>query len=105
RDHTVTITTSATYYQVAPIASALGIDHIVCQGLDAIDGVLTGAVTLPTLWGPGKTMAARRFAFDHSVDFDASFFYAAGDEALALMSEIGRPRPTNRGRRLAAEAR
>jgi putative phosphoserine phosphatase/1-acylglycerol-3-phosphate O-acyltransferase len=104
RGHTVTITTSATYYQVAPIARALGIDHIVCQELEAVDGVLTGEVKLPTLWGPGKTMAARRFAFDHSLDFDASFFYADGDEDLALMSEIGRPRPTNPGKRLAAEA-
>jgi putative phosphoserine phosphatase/1-acylglycerol-3-phosphate O-acyltransferase len=104
RDHTVTITTSATYYQVAPIARALGIDHIVCQGLEAVDGVLTGEVSQPTLWGPGKTIAARRFAFDHAIDFAASFFYADGDEDLALMSEIGRPRPTNPGKRLAAEA-
>ncbi len=104
RGHTVAITTSATYYQVAPIARALGIDHIVCQELEAVDGVLTGEVKLPTLWGPGKTIAARRFAFDHELDFDTSFFYADGDEDLALMSEIGRPRPTNPGRRLAFEA-
>src|SRR5205823_256483 len=52
----------------------------------------------------GKTIAARRFAFDHELDFGESFFYADGDEDLALMSEIGRPRPTNPGKRLTAEA-
>ena len=104
RDHTVAITTSATYYQVAPVARSLGIDHVVCQELEAVDGVLTGEVRQPTLWGPGKTRAARRFAFDHELDFDVSFFYADGDEDVALMSEIGRPRPTNPGKHLAAEA-
>ncbi len=102
--HTIAVTTSATYFQVAPIARALGIDEVVCQQLETEDGVLTGRVQQPMLWGPGKAIAARRFSFDHDVDFAASFFYADGDEDVALMAEIGRPRPTNPGKRLAATA-
>ena len=102
--HTIAITTSATWFQVAPIAKALGIDHVVCQHLEVIDNVVTGAMAGASMWGPGKAAAARRFADEHDINFHESFFYADGDEDAALMNEIGKPRPTNPGKHLAAVA-
>lgn len=104
RGHTIAITTSATWFQVAPIAAVLGIDDVVCQHLAVEDGRLTGEQDGPSLWGPGKAAAAHRYGADHGIDLAQSWFYADGDEDAALMREIGRPRPTNPGRRLEAEA-
>ncbi len=104
KGHTIAITTSATWFQVAPIAKALGISEVVCQHLEVIDGFVTGNMAGASMWGPGKARAARDFAEEHDVNFDGSFFYADGDEDTALMSEIGNPRPTNPGKHLAAVA-
>ena len=102
--HTIAITTSATWFQVAPIAKALGIDHVVCQHLQVVDNVVTGEMAGASMWGPGKAAAARTFADEHDLNFHESFFYADGDEDTALMNEIGKPRPTNPGKHLAAVA-
>jgi putative phosphoserine phosphatase / 1-acylglycerol-3-phosphate O-acyltransferase len=104
RGHTIAITTSATWFQVAPIAKALGIPEVVCQHLEIVDDIVTGNMSGASMWGSGKARAARSFATEHDVNFDASFFYADGDEDAALMSEIGNPRPTNPGKHLAAVA-
>ena len=104
KGHTIAITTSATWFQVAPIAKALGIADVVCQQLEVIDGLVTGNMAGASMWGPGKARAAQSFADEHDVNFDASFFYADGDEDAALMAEIGNPRPTNPGKHLARVA-
>ncbi len=104
KGHTIAITTSATWFQVAPIAKALGIPDVVCQHLEVVDNIVTGNMAGASMWGPGKAAAARRFSDEHDVNFDGSFFYADGDEDTALMSEIGHPRPTNPGKHLAAVA-
>ncbi len=104
KGHTVAITTSATWFQVAPIAKSLQIPEVVCQHLEVIDNIVTGNMAGASMWGPGKATAARKFADTHDVNFDASFFYADGDEDTALMLEIGNPRPTNPGNHLEATA-
>ncbi|MET0144905.1 MAG: HAD-IB family hydrolase [Ilumatobacteraceae bacterium] len=104
RGHTVVLCSSATAYQVEPVARFLGIDHVVCNRFEVVDGVLTGDVVRPVLWGPGKAAAAQTFAAAEAVDLDQSYFYADGDEDLALMYLVGHPRPTNPGRRLAQVA-
>jgi putative phosphoserine phosphatase/1-acylglycerol-3-phosphate O-acyltransferase len=62
--------------------------------------VLTGDVEQPVLWGPGKAAAVQRLAAEHDVDLAQSYFYADGDEDLALMHIIGHPRPTNPGKNM-----
>ena len=85
-------------YQVEPVARFLGIDHVLCNRFEAKDGVLTGDVERPVLWGPGKSEAVQRLAAEHGVDLAQSYFYADGDEDLALMHLVGHPRPTNPGK-------
>jgi putative phosphoserine phosphatase/1-acylglycerol-3-phosphate O-acyltransferase len=60
RGHTVVIATSALPFQVEPLARELGVDQVLCTRLAERDGVLTGEVDGPILWGAWSPAAARR---------------------------------------------
>lgn len=105
RGHTVALTSSATTFQVEPVAAYLGIDNVICNRFETVDGVLTGEIVKPVVWGPGKATAAQDFAVDRDVDIEQSFFYADGDEDTSLMYLVGHPRPTNPGDHLASVAK
>ena len=68
------------------------------------DGLITGEVKTPIIWGPGKARAVQAFAAENGVDLSKSYFYADGDEDVALMYLVGNPRPTNPAGKLAAVA-
>ena len=105
RGHTVVLSSSALTNQVAPVARYLGIEHIVCNRLVSEEqGMLTGEVEQPVIWGPTKASAVQQFAADHQVDLGSSYFYADGDEDLSLMYLVGHPRPTNPRPKLAKVA-
>ena len=105
RGHTVVLCSSALTNQVAPVARYLGIEHILCNRLVASkQGILTGEIEPPVVWGPTKASGVQQFAVDHQVDLRSSYFYADGDEDLSLMRLVGHPRPTNPRRMLAKVA-
>jgi putative phosphoserine phosphatase/1-acylglycerol-3-phosphate O-acyltransferase len=96
RGHTVVLSSSALTNQVAPVARYLGIEHTVCNRLVADEqGMLTGEIEQPVVWGPTKASGVQQFAADHQVDLGSSYFYADGDEDLSLMCLVGHPRPVN----------
>lgn len=98
RGHTVVLCSSATSMQVEPVAAYLGVEHVVCNRFVTDDeGRVTGEVVAPIIWGEGKATAAQRFAAEHDLDLDHAWFYADGDEDVALMHLVGHPRPTNPG--------
>ena len=106
RGHTVVLSSSALTIQVEPVARFLGIPNVLTNRFEIDgDGVLTGKVIEPILWGPGKANAVQEFAAEHGIDLKASYFYADGDEDLALMHLVGNPRPTNPGDKMAEVAR
>jgi putative phosphoserine phosphatase/1-acylglycerol-3-phosphate O-acyltransferase len=102
--HTVAIATSATRFQVAPMARELGIEHLLCTELESQGGILTGRVKGRTLWGPGKMAAVRRFASTAGVDLAKSFAYANGDEDVPFLAAVGRPYALNPQPTLASAA-
>jgi putative phosphoserine phosphatase / 1-acylglycerol-3-phosphate O-acyltransferase len=95
KGHTVVIASSATRYQVEPVARALGVPHVLCSQLEVVEGVLTGEVRLPVLWGDGKVHAVQEFAHGRGIEFARSFAYADGDEDVALLHLVGNPRAVN----------
>ncbi|MDH6246871.1 HAD-IB family hydrolase [Mycobacterium sp. OTB74] len=96
RGHTVVLSSSALTVQVEPVARFLGIENVLCNKFETDeDGLITGEVAKPILWGPGKANAAQAFAAQNSVGLSKSYFYADGDEDVALMYLVGNPRPTN----------
>lgn len=105
RGHTVVILSSATIYQVKPIAEELGIDNILCNQLVVKDGVFSGEVEKPLCYAEGKLFAAEDFVAERSLSLDDCFFYSDGFEDLPLMEAVGFPRPLNPDFRLGEAAR
>ncbi|HEY2386884.1 MAG TPA: HAD-IB family hydrolase [Candidatus Binatia bacterium] len=101
KGHTVAVVSSATRYQIEPLARDLGIAHVLCTGLEVRDGRFTGQVVRPTCYGEGKATAARAFATGRGVDLGRSYFYTDSEEDLPLLEIVGQPRPTNASARLA----
>ena len=105
RGHTVVLSSSALTGQVEPVARYLGIQNVLSNKFETDDnGCITGEVVRPILWGPGKAHAVQAFAARNGVDLSKSYFYADGDEDVALMYLVGNPRPTNPAGKLAAVA-
>ena len=104
RGHTVAIISSATPYQIEPVAAELGIEHVLCTRFEVEDGVFTGKVIRPTCWGEGKATAARGLAEEHKLDLARSYFYTDSHEDLPLLELVGKPRPLNPNQELAALA-
>ncbi len=104
RGHTMAVVSSATRYQIEPLARDLGIEHVLCTRLEVRDGCFTGGLDSEVCYGEGKLSAARRLAKTRGVDLAESFFYTDSDEDLPLLEHVGRPRPTNPNRRLATIA-
>jgi putative phosphoserine phosphatase / 1-acylglycerol-3-phosphate O-acyltransferase len=103
--HLVVLLSAATDLQVGPVADDLGVDLVLCNRLTVDDaGRLTGEVTPPVIFGPGKVEAARTFAAEHGLDLSRAFFYSDGAEDLPLLDVVGHPQPLNPDRRLAREA-
>ena len=106
RGHTVVLSSSALTIQVDPVARFLAIPNTLTNRFEVDDdGVLTGKVIRPILWGPGKAEAVQKFAAENNIDLQDSYFYADGDEDVALMYLVGNPRPTNPGDKMREVAR
>ncbi|KAA1251007.1 HAD-IB family hydrolase [Mycobacterium simiae] len=106
RGHTVVLSSSALTIQVNPVARFLGITNMLTNMFETDeDGILSGDVVRPILWGPGKAAAVQRFSAEHDIDLKDSYFYADGDEDVALMYLVGNPRPTNPEGKMAAVAK
>jgi HAD superfamily hydrolase (TIGR01490 family) len=105
RGHTVVLCSSALTIHAEPVARSFGVIHVLCNHFEVDDqGVLTGGVLKPVVWGTQKAAAVQRFCRDRDVELQRSYFYADGDEDAALMSLVGHPRPVNPRAGLAAMA-
>lgn len=103
--HTVVIVSSATRYQIEPLARDLGIDEIICTELEVAHGTLTGAIAGEPCYGSNKVTAVRAYASKHRIELDRSFFYSNGSEDVALLEAVGHPVVINPDRKLEDVAR
>ena len=98
RGHTVVLSSSALSMQAEPVARYLGIGDVLCNRFVVDEnGILTGDIVRPVIWGRTKATSVQQFAADHEIDLRSSYFYADGDEDLGLMYLVGQPRPVNPG--------
>jgi putative phosphoserine phosphatase/1-acylglycerol-3-phosphate O-acyltransferase len=95
KGHTVVIVSSATQYQVRHVAAELEVEHVLCNQLKVRYGALTGTLVEPICYGEGKLEAAQRFAEEHGINLERSYFYTDGSEDIPLLEAVGFPRPVN----------
>jgi putative phosphoserine phosphatase/1-acylglycerol-3-phosphate O-acyltransferase len=89
--HTLVLASSATQFQVEPMARELGVDHALFSPIEILDGVVTGRTAGGPLWGGGKARAVRALAAEHDLDLERSFAYSNGDEDLPFLEAVGHP--------------
>ncbi|WP_072689585.1 HAD-IB family hydrolase [Rhodococcus marinonascens] len=104
--HRVVMATSATPYQAMSVAADLDIDadDVLCTRPEVVDGMLTGQLASPPLWGPAKAEALRDYAAEHGANLDESFAYSNGAEDVPMLTSVGHPVALNPDRKLAATA-
>jgi putative phosphoserine phosphatase/1-acylglycerol-3-phosphate O-acyltransferase len=103
--HQLVIVSSATRYQIAPVAEALDVDEVLCTELEVRDGVSTGVVKGKPRWAEGKLDAARDWSGQHGIKLDNAWFYSDGVEDLPLLNAVGHPVAVNPTRDLEDHAR
>ncbi|ABG97426.1 probable phosphoserine phosphatase (Psp)/ probable 1-acylglycerol-3-phosphate O-acyltransferase (PlsC) [Rhodococcus jostii RHA1] len=105
--HRVVMATSATPYQALSVAADLDIDaeDVLCTRPAVLDGMLTGKLESPPLWGPAKAEALREYAEEHGAVLGDSFAYSNGAEDVPMLKSVGHPVALNPDRKLAATAR
>lgn len=105
RGHTLVVVSSATPFQVEPVAEDLGIYHVLCTRLEIEDGILTGKVLEPACYGVGKLHAASGLGDQVGFQVMDSFFYSDGYEDVPLLEAVGHPVTLNPDARLTRHAR
>ncbi len=104
RGHTVAIISSATRYQIDPLARDLGVELVVCSELEVEEGRFTGRVAF-ACDGRRKAEGAERLSLEYGLDLDRSYFYTDSYQDLPLLQAVGKPRPVNPDSNLARVAR
>lgn len=107
RGHSIVVASSATTFQIEPIATEIGADHALSTTMEVVDGMLTGNTLGRPLWGPGKAAAVRALGREQDLDLSESFAYSDGDEDAPYLESVGRPMAVlpRHGLRAVAESR
>ncbi|MDI9918440.1 HAD-IB family hydrolase [Rhodococcus sp. IEGM 1379] len=103
--HTIVMATSATPFQARNVAEDLDIEDVLCTQPEVVDGMLTGELTTPALWGPAKANALTEYAEKRGAAMSDAFAYSNGAEDVPMLEAVGRPVALNPDRTLAKTAR
>lgn len=99
--HTIVMATSATPFQAKYVAEDLDIEDVLCTEPEVVDGMLTGELSSPALWGPAKANALAGYAEKMGADLKNAFAYSNGVEDVFMLEAVGRPVALNPDRGLA----
>jgi putative phosphoserine phosphatase/1-acylglycerol-3-phosphate O-acyltransferase len=91
KGHTVAIASSATHFQIDPVARDLGVEHVLCTELATENGLLTGEVAGGLLWGEAKAQAVRDLIRRRKLTRSGCYGYANGAEDVPFLASVGLP--------------
>lgn len=102
--HTLVMATSATPFQARFVAEDLDIGDVLCTRPEVVDGMLTGALAAPALWGQSKADALTQYVGDRGADLRDTFAYSNGAEDIFMLDAVGHPVALNPDRGLSKAA-
>jgi putative phosphoserine phosphatase/1-acylglycerol-3-phosphate O-acyltransferase len=98
------LATTSPIHLVGPLAERLGFDDVLATRWSSADGVYTGELDGPFVWGRAKLEAARQWAAANDVDLRTSFAYSDSYFDGPLLAAVGNPVAVNPDPQLAALA-
>jgi HAD superfamily hydrolase (TIGR01490 family) len=99
------LVTGAPDFTVREFAREHGIEHVIANRLEFRNGVATGRVLPPTVFGSNKARLMREWARAHGVDLERSAAYADSISDASMLDTVGRGGVINPGPKLARMAR
>jgi HAD superfamily hydrolase (TIGR01490 family) len=92
-------------FTVKPLARHLGVEDIIANRLEFVNGYATGRLLKPFVAGATKATVIRDFAREHDLDLAESYGYSDSYSDYALLAVVGRPTAVNPDFRLRNVAR
>jgi len=102
--HLIVLATGSTQYAARPVASGVGIEHVLSSELEVDRGLFTGRPAA-FCFGHHKVALAERWAERHGVDLAASYFYSDSYNDLPMLERVGTAVAINADARLRRHAR
>jgi HAD superfamily hydrolase (TIGR01490 family) len=102
--HVVVLATGSTAYAARPVATGIGIEHVLSSELEVEDGAFTGRARA-LCFGHHKVALAQQWAARHRIDLARSYFYSDSFNDLPLMERVGTAIAVNPDARLRRHAR
>ena len=90
---------------VEPLAVALGMTGAVATKGEIIDGIYTGELDGPFVYGDGKTQAIKQLVTERGYDLSLCYAYSDSVSDLPMLELVGHPVAVNPDSELAAVAR
>ena len=84
------LVTGTTDFVVAPFARRHGFDHVIANKLEFRDGLATGRLLPPEVFGPHKARRMREHATANGIDLAASTAYTDAASDLPMLDVVGR---------------
>jgi len=91
RGDVVAIITSTNRFITAPIASLLGVEHLLATELELADGRYTGAVLGSPCYQAGKIIHLEKWLQDRPDSLQGSYFYSDSHNDLPLLERVDHP--------------
>lgn len=83
--------TSSSIYASEMAREDFGLDAVLCQGYEVVDGRFTGNPSRPICYGPGKVEIALAWAKARGVDLSASSFYSDSSTDVPMLERVAHP--------------
>ncbi|MFH1811452.1 MAG: HAD-IB family hydrolase [Pseudomonadota bacterium] len=103
--HLCVLLTASSPYESEAATAHFGLDAWLSTRYQVVEGRFTGDVVRPLCYGAGKVVHAERFAAEHGIDIDRSFFYTDSITDLPMLERVQNPRVVQPDLRLGRLAR
>jgi HAD superfamily hydrolase (TIGR01490 family) len=90
--HQLVLLTSSSTYQSERVLEHFGLHAALSTRFEVRDGVFTGELDEPLCYGAGKVALAERYAHEHGVDLERSYFYTDSITDRPMLERVGHPR-------------